>query len=117
MPLTEIYVLSDSPTDLSRENTEAIVWDPQLVRYLDKNLFLQHITTSQLNNQLLSLFRHYNPRYMPIEGREYLKISKTHPEINQLIALHRIVYQKTVFDHQPVYLRKKEIPFDYQQHG
>lgn len=104
-----IYVLSDSPTNITRKTTEAIIKDRTLVHYLDRNAFLQRLSTSQLNKQLLSLFRRYNPRYLPIEGREYLQISKKHPEINELIGLHKIVYQHAVYEHTPVYLRKEEI--------
>lgn len=104
-----IYVLSDSPTKITRETTEAIVKNQTLVHYLDKNVFLQRLSTSQLNKQLLLLFRRYNPRYLPIEGREYLPISKKHPEINELIGLHKIVYQHAIYEHTPVYLRKENI--------
>lgn len=107
--MKNIYVLSDSPTKANRENVEAIVKSQTLVHYLDRNAFLQRLSTSQLNKQLLSLFRRYNPRYLPIEGREHLQISKKHPEINELIGLHKIVYQHAVYEHTPVYLRKETI--------
>ncbi len=107
-----IYVLSDSPIKITRKTTEAIVQNQTLVHYLDRNTFLQRLSTSQLNQQLLSLFRRYNPRYLPIEGREYLQVSKKHPEINELIGLHKIVYQHAVYEHTPVYLRKENIDDD-----
>lgn len=64
------------------------------------------MSANELNRQLLGMFRRYNPHYLPISGREFINISRQHPEINQLIGLHKRVYQMAIYEHLPVYLRK-----------
>lgn len=101
-----IYVLSDQPNNFRRENLEAIITAPTIIRYLDQHPELQTMSANELNRQLMGMFRRYNPRYLPISGREFVNISRQHPEINQLIGLHKRVYQMAIYKHLPVYLRK-----------
>lgn len=103
--MTTYYALLDQPNSQQRTDIEFLIDNQYLIDYLDQH-HLSTLSNQQQNAFLMALGKQYRSHYLPISGQEYLPISKQHPEINQLVGLHKILYQKLIYEHQPVYLKK-----------